>query len=75
MQDLILQNRDEIYNLVFQDNGYIMICGDISKLFEECLNNLAETLLFYRKDLSYINAREILKGFVSQGKILTEKWN
>jgi hypothetical protein len=52
-----------------------MICGDISKLFEECLNNLAETLLFYRKDLSYINAREILKGFVSQGKILTEKWN
>ena len=52
-----------------------MICGDINKLYDECLNNLSETLTYYRKDLNSEKAKEILNEFRNQGKILVEKWN
>jgi len=75
VQDLILQHREDVYNLVFNQNSYIMICGDINKLFGECMNNLAETLVFFEKDMSIEKGKDILKEFNQQGKIIIEKWN
>jgi len=75
VQDLILQHREDIYNLVFNQNSYIMVCGDIGKLYEECLNNLADAFAFFRKESSKEKGREILKEFCNQGKIIVEKWD
>ena len=50
------------------------MCGDINKLYDECINNLAETLLFYRNELSLGKAKEILSEYKNQGKIIIEKW-
>jgi len=52
-----------------------MICGDINKLYDECISNLTDTLIHFRNDLNKEKGKEILKEINNQGRIIIEKWD
>lgn len=74
VQDLILENEDKIHNVIFKLSGCLMICGDIEKLYDECIANIMSTLI---KKESY--TMELSKKYVDDMKtkerLILEKWS
>jgi sulfite reductase alpha subunit-like flavoprotein len=73
VQDLIIEHDEKIYSKLFTDEGYLMICGDIEKLYDECIANIMS--VFMKKDkwvreqcVKYIEDMKI------KGRMIIEKW-
>jgi sulfite reductase alpha subunit-like flavoprotein len=74
VQDLILENEDKIHNVIFKLSGYVMICGDIEKLYDECIANIMSTLMkkeSYTMELS----KKYVEDMKSKGRLILEKWS
>ena len=73
VQDLIIENEDEIYDNLVKREGYLMICGDIEKLYDECVNNIMTVLMSKEK-----KPREVCVKFIEEmkinGRVIIEKW-
>jgi sulfite reductase alpha subunit-like flavoprotein len=73
VQDLIIDNEDLVYELLFQKEGYLMICGDVAKLYDECINNIIY-ILSKKNGYPREHALKILEGMKFNNKIIIEKW-
>ncbi len=74
VQDIVNDKKDLLYNLLIEDEGIMMICGDVEKIYAEVLN----TFLYQLKSKRLIEREEavyILEKLKSQGRILLEKWH
>lgn len=73
VQDLIIECEDKIYHQLFVQRGYLMICGDVQKLYDECIENIITVL---KKKASYSREQSVklIEDMKICNKIIVEKW-
>ena len=73
VQDLIIEYQDKVYDLLFIKKGYLMICGDIQKLYDECIENIL-SILIKKVNLSREHCVKIIEDMKINERIRVEKW-
>jgi sulfite reductase alpha subunit-like flavoprotein len=80
VQDMILEHSEELYRLLFEDNGKIklnigclMICGDVVKLYDECVENIIY-ILGSRNGYSREHSLNLIEEMKLSDRIVIEKW-
>jgi sulfite reductase alpha subunit-like flavoprotein len=73
VQDLIVENDEKIHKALFIDDGYLMICGDVEKLYDECINNI-QIILSCRNGLNSEISNKYIQKMKDSGKLIIEKW-
>jgi sulfite reductase alpha subunit-like flavoprotein len=74
VQDLILEHDEKIFNIVFNLNGYIMICGDMDKLYDECINNIM-TIIMKNEGYHREHSVKYIDDMKYNGRLIIEKWS
>jgi sulfite reductase alpha subunit-like flavoprotein len=73
VQDLIVEHDEKIHKALFSDEGYLMICGDVEKLYDECISNI-KMILSTRNGLQPEISSKYIETMKITGKLLIEKW-
>lgn len=73
VQDIINEQKLEIYDQLFNKNGSLMICGDLDKLYDEIICILVSTVK-KGKNIDRSEALFLIEKLKNSGKILVEKW-
>lgn len=73
VQDIILDKKDEIFNLLFCQNATLMICGDVEKIFDEIISILVNSLMTIKK-VEREQAIYEIEQLKAKGNINVEKW-
>ena len=74
VQDLILENEEKIYKVIFLLSGYLMICGDIAKLYDECIANIM-SIIMKKQGYHREHSVKYLEDMKFMGRLIIEKWN
>jgi sulfite reductase alpha subunit-like flavoprotein len=73
VQDLIIEQEDLVYELLFLKEGYLLICGDVAKLYDEVVNNIIY-ILGKRNGYPREYALKIIEELKFNNRIVIEKW-
>eukprot|EP01117_Protostelium_nocturnum_P016479 TRINITY_DN6519_c0_g1_i1.p1 TRINITY_DN6519_c0_g1~~TRINITY_DN6519_c0_g1_i1.p1 ORF type:complete len:513 (+),score=162.23 TRINITY_DN6519_c0_g1_i1:120-1541(+) len=73
VQHKLMEHKEEIWNIFFQDNAHLFICGDGFGMTKGVMEALAK-ILAEKSDVSYEEATEKVKELKKNGKISTDVW-
>jgi sulfite reductase alpha subunit-like flavoprotein len=73
VQDLLIEHEDLIYELLFVKEGYLMICGDVAKLYDECINNIIY-ILGSKNGYPREYSLKLIEELKFNNRIIIEKW-
>ena len=74
VQDIIAQNRNQIYQQLFIDGGVLMICGDLEKIYDDIINLLVLEVKKVEGVEKEVAEKKVEELKINE-KILVEKWN
>lgn len=73
VQDLIIEHEDTIHEEFYVKQGYLMICGDIQKLYDESINNIMG-ILMKKEGFQRQNCVKYLENMKLENRLIIEKW-
>lgn len=74
IQDIIIEKKDLIYELFFENNSTIMICGDLDKILDD-ITNILVGIIKNKLNIDRNKALFLVEEKKINGKIIVEKWS
>lgn len=74
VQDIINDKKSIIYQQLFEQNGCLIICGDLDKLYDEIISILISAVKL-NKGIERSEALFLVENLKTSGKIQVEKWS
>ena len=73
VQDLIIEHDEQVYEKLVTKNGYLMVCGDIEKLYNECMSNIM-SIVMKKEGFERENWGKYVEDMKVNGRLIIEKW-